>query len=299
MQNRSKLYDLGDRFILGLTQYEAVLGVSHVTQATLEPVLLDAKAKSLAYDTARNGKALAYEALRAKRSEVDAFLLAARNHLIGWLGNNWSVAWVALGFNDSLTLPNADTRRQQILERFKAHLTAARERENAANQVTAAKAEQFHAELREALAQVTDCKRAARDKRLARDAAEAELEKKLFCLRKELEALLAPLDTRWLVFLDRIPGDPRVPEPVEDFSGTPQPGGIIKLDWSDAARATRYWVLKQVVGTDPDFVLADTVERSEAQLTGVPRGATVKLQVVPVNGVGEGAPSEVIELQAA
>ena len=46
-------------------------------------------------------------------------------------------------------------------------------------------------------------------------------------------------------------------------------------------------------------MLADTVEDSSARLTDVPVGAIVKLQIVPLNEVGEGAPSEVIHLQAA
>jgi hypothetical protein len=45
--------------------------------------------------------------------------------------------------------------------------------------------------------------------------------------------------------------------------------------------------------------VAETVDESEAELTGLPAGALVKLQIVPLNAVGEGAPSEVIELQAA
>lgn len=141
--------------------------------------------------------------------------------------------------------------------------------------------------------------RVARTRRDARDAAIKLLDKKISALRNELESVLDPLDTRWLKFFDRIPGDQRVPEPVEEFVATTQPGSIINLDWEDATRAARYRVLKQVVGTDAEFVVAETVDESEAQLTDVPAGATVKLQIVPVNGVGSGVPSDVIELQAA
>jgi hypothetical protein len=118
-------------------------------------------------------------------------------------------------------------------------------------------------------------------------------------LRSELDIVLSQTDPRWLKFFDRIPGDQRVPEQVEDVTATAQPGGVIAVDWPDTARAARYKVLKQVVGTDADFVLAATVDDSEAELTGVPAGATVKLQIVPLNGVGAGAASEVITLQAA
>ena len=84
------------------------------------------------------------------------------------------------------------------------------------------------------------------------------LDEKISDLRSELDSVLQPTDPRWLKFFDRIPGDPRVPEKVEEVTATAQPGGIIDLDWSDTARAARYRVLKQVVGTDTDFVVVLT-----------------------------------------
>ncbi len=69
--------------------------------------------------------------------------------------------------------------------------------------------------------------------------------------------------------------------------------GIIALNWEDASCAARYKVFKQVVGVD-----AETVEASELELTGVPVGATVRLQIVASNAVGDAPASPVIELQA-
>ena len=96
-----------------------------------------------------------------------------------------------------------------------------------------------------------------------------------------------------------IPGDPRPPEKVEDVTASAQPGGIIVADWPDTVRAAHYRVFKQVVGVDAELVLVKTVEESDVELTGVPSGATVKLQIVAANGLGTGTPSDVIELQAA
>jgi hypothetical protein len=111
--------------------------------------------------------------------------------------------------------------------------------------------------------------------------------------------LLAPEDPRWLKFYDRIPGDPRAPEKVVNVTATAQPSGIISVDWPDTPRAARYRVLRQVVGMEVDFVVAETVEDSDARLRNVPSGATVKLQIVPVNASGPGEASDAIELQAA
>jgi len=50
---------------------------------------------------------------------------------------------------------------------------------------------------------------------------------------------------------------------------------------------------------DVEPVLFTTVDDSDVQITGVPSGATVKLQIVATNSVGDAPASEVIQLQAA
>jgi len=295
----SNLYDNGDKALQGLTQFEVALGISHVTKAMLEPVLLDARAKSLAYDNARNNKAAAYDALRAKRTAADDFLSSARSYLATFLGDSWSPAWVPLGFNRTmLVLPRRDPERKDMLLRFKQYFVEHPAQESVAANLSAASVDEVYIDLRDAVASATDGTRLVREKRNALDAANALLAKKLFCLRRELEALLDPLDPRWLEFIDRIPGDPHVPEQVTAVTANVQPG-VITLDWPDAPRAARYKVVKQVIGVDAEPVLAATVADSDAQLTGVPSGATVKLQIVAANGVGDAVPSQVIELLAA
>lgn len=288
------------RPIGGFNSIGAALGLTHVTITTYQPLFLDAQTKAATFDLARKAKTDAYIQLLKKRTVTDEFLRNVRNHLTGPLGDTWSALWVPLGFiNGSLKMPNTDAGRCQMLAKVKAYFTAHPGHENAAEKYTAAEADSLCGPMVAAVAGVEDCKFDTRTKRDLRDTAIKLLDKKISALRSELETVLDPLDPRWLKFFDRIPGDQRVPEPVEEFAATVQPGGIIHLDWEASARAARYRVLKQVVGTDADFVVVETVEESEAQLTNVPAGATVKLQIVPVNGVGSGAPSDVIELQAA
>ena len=179
------------------------------------------------------------------------------------------------------------------------YFTANPQFENAAKEYTAAKANSICTPMTNARTTVENCKFDTRTLRDARATAKVALDKKIADLRSELDIVLSQTDPRWLKFFDRIPGDDRVPEGVEDVTATAQPGGVITVDWPETPRAARYQVLKQVVGTDTDFVLATTVDDSEAELTGVPAGATVKLKIVPLNGVGTGTASDVITLQAA
>jgi len=102
-----------------------------------------------------------------------------------------------------------------------------------------------------------------------------------------------------LKFVNRIPGDPRAPETVEEVAASAEPGGIIRLDWPDTARAARYKLFKQVVGVDEAPVLAATVADSDAELAGFTTGTTVQLTVVATNAVGDAPASQVIQLQAA
>lgn len=69
------------------------------------------------------------------------------------------------------------------------------------------------------------------------------------------------------------------------------PGEVV-ADWSDAPRADRYRVWKQVVGVDAEFVAFGTPTDSDFTLTGLPSGATVKVRVTAVNDAGESEASE-------
>ena len=198
-----------------------------------------------------------------------------------------------------LALPKTDAGRCQMLDKVKQYFTANPGRENAQDQFTAAKADALYTALSNAVAAIDDSKIGSRTARDTRDTAQKGLKTKLQELRSELKTVLDLKDPRWLKFIDRIPGDPRAPEQVTEVTATAQPGGLILIDWPDATRAARYKVFKQIVGVDPTPLVVATVEDSDAQITGVPSGATVELKVVASNAVGDAPASAPIQLQAA
>ena len=53
---------------------------------------------------------------------------------------------------------------------------------------------------------------------------------------------------------------------------------------------------KQVVGVDADFVAAATVTDSDATISGLPPGSTVRIRVTAVNDAGESQPSATVEI---
>ena len=74
------------------------------------------------------------------------------------------------------------------------------------------------------------------------------------------------------------------------------PGHLV-ANWPDSARADRYRVYKQVIGVDDEFVLAATVEDSDADLNTFASGAQVRVRVASVNEAGESLPSQIVEQQ--
>lgn len=299
MKNDS-FYQLADKSLAGLTEQLVPLGIAHCTVAGMGALITSAKQKRLDYRNAVAGKQQAQQGLRDARSSVDAFIRRARNYLVGIFGQNWSPVWSQVGFvNQSLELPATDAHRASVLELMRSYFTANPGKEAFQLNVSAAEATVQLTGLTTAKSANEACRFDRRDKRNARIEAELLLDKKLRCLWSELESLLDPLDPRWLKFIERIPGDPRVPERVDEVSADVQPGGIIAIDWEDASRAARYKVYKQVVGVDLAPVLFSTVEESDAQITGVPSGSVVKLQIVATNSAGDAAPSAVVQLQAA
>jgi len=292
-------YQLADKSLVGLTELVVPLGVAHCSVAALTTLITNGKLARLNYKNAQLGKQQAYVALRAARSTADAFIGRARDYLVGIFGTEWNPGWSVVGFaNQSLTLPDTDAHRSTVLQLVRDYFTANAGKEAFQLNVTGAEATVQLTALTTTKAVTEGCRFDQRSKRDLRDVAEEALDKKLRCLWNELESILDPLDPRWLKFIDRIPGDPRVPEPVEEVVAAAQPG-VITLDWEDTTRAAHYKIFKQVVGVDAEPVLFTTVDDSDAQVTGLPVGATVKLQIVATNSVGDAPASEVIQLQAA
>ena len=100
----------------------------------------------------------------------------------------------------------------------------------------------------------------------------------------------------WLAFGLNEPGaasTPDVPEAVSVVPGTP---GVLHVNWPAARLAMHYRVWKQIVGTDANPIAVASPTDTEATLSGLPSGATVKITVTSVNDAGESTPSTEISV---
>jgi len=91
-------------------------------------------------------------------------------------------------------------------------------------------------------------------------------------------------------------GASHVPDMPEGLVLAGNGPGVVFADWADTPRAEHYRVEKQIVSVDADFVRAETRDASDATLTGLPSGKTLRVRIVAVNEAGPSVPSAVVEI---
>jgi hypothetical protein len=291
------LFALGEDMADGLQAHEARVAVKQNTEAAIREARSAAVAAQAVYQAARSAKAGLTAAQQVADSNAKAFLSAARNVLANYLGSSWSPAWEATGFpNQSTGVPRIVAERQTLLESLQAYFTNHPEHENAPLSVTAAQAAALFAALSAARSAVNQGLVDLGQKKATRDAQETALRRRMRGLTEELNQLLDADDPRWYAFGLNPPAAPETPETPDGPVLTPGEPGVIHADWADTPRAQRYHVYKQVVEADAEFVLAATVTDSDATLTDLPSGATVRVRVTAVNEAGESQASGLAEV---
>lgn len=291
--NNDQLFTLAEDAADGLHNHEAAVGVKQNTEADVRADLAAARAAVAEYDAARNAKATLGLAQTTADHAGKASLGAARKVLALKLGEGWSDAWLPTGFPDQSTaVPATIQARQELLFALNGYFTAHPGNEIAALNVTAAQALTLANALSDARSAVNDATNQVGQKKNLRDAAVAQLKKRLRGLISELGQLLADDDPRWNAFGLNLPAAPNTPEVPDAPALTVGTAGTVLADWPDATRADYYRVFKQVVGVDAEFVFANRASDSDLTLTGLPSGSTVKICVSAVNAAGETAKSD-------
>ena len=290
-KNLDALFTLAEDMADGLNAHAVALGILQNTEAKVRADLLAATTAQTNYGNAQTAKIGLTTTQTVADSNAKAFIGVTRDVLAVTLGGQWSQLWEATGFpNQSLAIPAKMGDRQALLAALQAYLTANPTQENAPLGVTAALAGTRFTALSDARSAVNAGLVDSGQKKALRDTAETGLRTRMRGTIDELVQLLDDLDPRWYAFGLIPPGLSDQPDQPADLVLTAGPPGTVLADCSDAARAVAYRFYKQVVGVDPDFILAVTVSESNATLTGLPSGATVKIQVIAVNADGDESP---------
>ncbi len=291
------LFTLAEDMADGLHAHEAAIGIKQNTEAVFRADLTAAITAQTNHIAAQTAKVALSTAVTVADSNGKAFISTARNVLATYLGNGYSQAWDATGFPDNSTaVPGTQAKRQVLLQSLQNYFTAHPAQENAPLNITAARAGILFTALSDARSAANDGNTAAGQKKNLRDAAEKTLRNRMSGLVSELGQLLEDTDPLWLAFGLNEPGATNLPDVADSLILTAGGAGVVLADWSDASRATRYRVFKQIVGVDATMVAAVTVTDSDYTFTGLTSGKTLKVQIIAANDAGQAQPSTTAEI---
>ena len=282
----------------GLAFHAVGVGIAQNTEARMRDELAAARLGQSHFETARQAKRDAVSAQNIADSNARSFILTAVGILKNFLGTTWSESWEPAGFRQSsISVPAVMAARQTLLADLRDYFASHGTQEVAALNVTAAQAGTPFTALSMARSAVNNALAEVAYKKFSRDGTVRALNRRMRGLVDELGQLLEDSDPRWPAFGLLAPGasgTPDSPDGVVLVAGS-EPGSIL-VDWADVPRALRYRVFKQITGTDANFTPAATVSDSDATLSGITPGATVRIQVTAVNDAGESQPSPTLEI---
>lgn len=281
----------------GANTHEAAVGLKQNKEADIRADLTDLLAKIAVHAAAVGVKPEQSAAVRTADSNGKAFIATSRDVLIPSLGGQWSQTWEPTGFpNQSLGVPRTQPERQSLLASLRDYFTANPMQENAPLSITAALAGTHFTALSDARSGFHQGVTLIGQTKATRDVAAIQLTKRLRGLIDELTQLLNGDDPRWYAFGFNPPSASATPDQVEGLVVTPGPNGTLFADWDDTPRAARYYVEIQIVGVDASFRRVATVIDSDATITGLTSGTTVRIRIIAVNDAGSGPPSDVLEV---
>ena len=293
------VFTLGEDMADGCHSHEAAIGLKQNLEADVRGDLAAAICAQKKYKTALSAKTDFSTAVIVADSNGKAFISSARRVLANNLGEGWSQAWVATGFpNNSTAVPGTQSERQALLNSLKDYFTdnPAYEVNTPKLTVTAARSGALFTALSNARSAAGEGNVTAGQLKKVRDAAEQALRDRLIGLIGELGQKLDDTDPLWLAFGLNEPGATNLPDSADGLVLTAGPAGTVLAHWSSASRATRYRVFKQVDGVDDIPVNILTTGESDATLTGLPSGKTVKIYIIAANDAGQAQPCDTVSI---
>ena len=206
------------------------------------------------------------------------------------LGTRWNTAWQAAGFHlPSLKVPRIPTA---MLTSFRNYFGSNPTRENAAANITAARAELLATAIDQAELSISQALDLRLQLKAARDAAVQQLSTRISDTRSELEQLLDDDDGRWYDFGFRRPADGRMPSPVAELTLTPGSAAMVVAQWSAATLAVNYRVTWRISGSAAEPTEVGIFTDRQCAITGLPSGTNIVVGVSARNDSGETTPKE-------
>jgi hypothetical protein len=289
--SNDKVFALAARMIKGLHDLEVPLGIKQTTEAVLAAATAAGEGAESGYGESKTQRKAANADLTKEDGDGKVFIGNARKRLAKFFGERPSTEWDGAGWPQGTTsMPATQDERFALIKSLKNYFTLHPEHESVDMETTAALADAAWSAINAARGVLDTKVTNAGTAKVARDAAMKNLRDRMTALIAELDLLLADDDPRWHKFGLNRPADPETPEPPTFTTATPSLPGTGLVDWDDALRADHFRVWIFIVGVDTDWRAVVSPTDSDATITGLTTGQTVKVRVTSVNDAGESQP---------
>jgi hypothetical protein len=287
--------DAADLILAGITEVGAGITLTYNTQANINTDLVNQIMACGGYEQAKQVKATRRNVLLEKLQEVTQFIRATRDVFKLVWGTQYSDAFTALGFHDSLEMPTDIEEMKRMLRAIIAHLTANPTQE-IGTLVTAARAQALLDALLAAQTAMMAQDVVIGTAMETRDAKFELLKKRISGVYQELRMQLGPLDQRWGNFGFNLPGADETPDQVTGLKVTLIGPTAAAVKWDASARAQYYRVWFKVHSTSAEYVAVGSPADLDFTIENLPANTMVDIVVTALNSGGESPLSEVVTI---
>lgn len=288
-----ELMELSAENIAGATALGASIPIVINTAALIAADRSSALTAQNAYETVLAGFRNLRATVATAHADAREFATVTRDWLENFLGRRWNQQWRGVGFdNNDLVIPANEASLVTLVERMALYLSAHTEQENAALNVTAARAGTLYSALTQARVNINaQCNQCGALK-ATRDAAVQTLGRRIRGLCNELLQRIGRNDPRWREFGLNVPAarhTPPVPLNVTLNNSTP---GQLLVTCDPSANATYYRFFAQRVIVDPEPVFVGRADNPLFLITGLVPEAAYEVFVSAANESAESRFSE-------
>lgn len=212
------------------------------------------------------------------------------------LGYEYSDLWTALGFKNTLGLPDNIEDIKAILQAMVSYFTNNPTQEVPALGATAALVQTMLDSIIAKQQAVVSQEGTVKELMDLRDAKFEVLRKRISNVYRELGNYLDPLDRRWLKFGFNIPGADQTPDQVTGVKVALIGPTAAAVKWEASVRAQYYRVWYRLHGTEGDYIAAGSPGDLDFTIEDLPTNSAIDIVVTAANTGGESSLSDVVTI---
>lgn len=290
--------NLAGKMATGITNTGPSVPVTVITAPQMSANRTTFNDAETGFNATRKGLKGSYTTFHTAEDDLTKWLGTSRAVLTTSFGQRWSADWAAAGYvNHSTAVPGQIGERIGLANNLVEFLTANPSYEVSDLDFTAAYGSGVYDSAVAGQNGVATAERAMKDGDSARANARRTLVDGMRGLIKNLEAKLAPNDSRWLQFGLQIPATHVTPTKPQGLILTLSGNDSIQAICAATPLAKRYRWRMRVVGPGYTFQLVASTTEPLAIIAPVPPGVMVEIIVQAVNGNLQSVSSDPVAIE--